>query len=347
MTSNALAWALRAGLCLAALATPLLDMDGYGAGSPGSALAEEDSGAEKEAFDAAKALGTVEAWDAFLSHYPKGFHADLARAYVKKLAEPGGDASSAPVPTPVTAANPNDDFPVVAGSWGGIVRDGPGQQYRQLDSLSEGERITLTARTDVIENGYPWFKITYREGRSGYKWGGILCSTGQERPDLFKICPAEQNSQAGNKEPSSGCKDGGEWDGFRCRPAGYFDKEKVPDCSKGKVYSRKAGRCVDREEDEDKPAKKKPLVCGENYKLKNGKCVLQQNCGKNAYRSPEGDCYCTKGYKMQNGVCVWPQNKNGFEIAPWKKSGCKTWQSQCNQGNAKSCGQYEANCQVN
>src|SRR5689334_14448257 len=44
----------------------------------------------KGAFEAAKELGTLEAWNAFLAAYPKGFHADLARAYVKKLggAEP-------------------------------------------------------------------------------------------------------------------------------------------------------------------------------------------------------------------------------------------------------------------
>jgi len=39
----------------------------------------------KEAFEAAKELGTVEAWEAFIASYPEGFHAKLARAYIKKL----------------------------------------------------------------------------------------------------------------------------------------------------------------------------------------------------------------------------------------------------------------------
>ena len=39
----------------------------------------------KEAFEAAKELGTVEAWEAFVANYPDGFHAKLARAYIKKL----------------------------------------------------------------------------------------------------------------------------------------------------------------------------------------------------------------------------------------------------------------------
>ncbi len=48
---------------------------------------------EKQAFEAAKELGTVEAWDAFLSNFPTGFHADLARAYVKKLVAPANNSA--------------------------------------------------------------------------------------------------------------------------------------------------------------------------------------------------------------------------------------------------------------
>ena len=40
---------------------------------------------EKEAFDSAKELGTIEAWEAFLNAFPSGFRADLARAYVRRL----------------------------------------------------------------------------------------------------------------------------------------------------------------------------------------------------------------------------------------------------------------------
>ena len=49
-----------------------------------------ESVSAKEAFEAAKELGTAAAWDAFLESYPTGFHADLARAYLEKL---GGSAS--------------------------------------------------------------------------------------------------------------------------------------------------------------------------------------------------------------------------------------------------------------
>ncbi|MGE3625809.1 MAG: peptidoglycan-binding protein [Hyphomicrobiales bacterium] len=53
---------------------------------------------EKEAFEAAKELGTIEAWEAFLNNFPDGFRADLARAYVKRLATEGGPGSGGPPP---------------------------------------------------------------------------------------------------------------------------------------------------------------------------------------------------------------------------------------------------------
>jgi hypothetical protein len=196
------ALALRVSVALAALVLPAIDA-GY-APWHGSAVAASDEDAEKEAFEAAKALGTVEAWDAFLTHYPNGFRADLARAYVKKLADqPQAAPSPSPPPGAARAGSANDDFPVAAGSWGGVLRDGQGQQYRKIGSLAEGEPVTLMARTDVMDNGYPWFKITTKSGQSGYQWGGILCSIGAERPDLFQTCPVGSASQNGTPKTSA------------------------------------------------------------------------------------------------------------------------------------------------
>ena len=216
MTPTSSALSLRICLCLAALILPIID-----AGQPmpsrhGSAFAQSAGLSEKEAFDAAKDLGTVDAWNAFLSNYPAGFHADLARAYIKKLTQ---EAQAAP-PSPSPAAG---ELPAPAGSWGGVVRDGPGKQYRQIDSLKEGEPVTLLGRSDELDNGFPWFKISFKSG-TGYQWGGILCSAGAERPDVFKTCPAASPETETKEEPR--CKNGGEWDGLRCRPAGYFDKAK-------------------------------------------------------------------------------------------------------------------------
>jgi hypothetical protein len=61
----------------------------------GRALAQPADVSAKEAFEAARELGTAEAWAAFLASYPAGFYADLARAYVKKLAGDGAAPSRA------------------------------------------------------------------------------------------------------------------------------------------------------------------------------------------------------------------------------------------------------------
>jgi hypothetical protein len=73
-------------------------------------------------------------------------------------------------------------------SWGGVVRSGPGMDYRKLASLEEGDPITLLEQTDVDMNGYPWFKIRYGGNKTGYQWGGIICPVGQPYPGTFEQC---------------------------------------------------------------------------------------------------------------------------------------------------------------
>lgn len=220
----------------------------------GRAIAEPSDSAEKDAFNAAKELGTVDAWNAFLGNYATGFHADLARAYLKKL----GDQ-------PAAAAPPADDFPAVAGSWGGIVRDGPGQNYRKVDSLDEGQPVTLMGRTDVVENGFPWFKIAYEEEGNGYQWGGILCSTGAERPDLYKICPPapskRQGSTAAKPVTQKACAAGRVLIDGKCiergAAAGY--------CGPG--YRPQGGKCV---QGYQAPKRKTPLSSEQTNAVKKG-----------------------------------------------------------------------------
>ena len=68
-----------------------------GSASPQAASAGSEDDAEKSAFDSAKELGTVDAWEAFIANYPSGFRADLARAYIKKLgASAPADISAMP-----------------------------------------------------------------------------------------------------------------------------------------------------------------------------------------------------------------------------------------------------------
>lgn len=145
------------------------------------------------------------------------------------------------MPEPASAGN--DDFPAQAGSWGGVVRDGPGKQYKKVDSLKEGEPVTLMGRSEMVEDGYPWFKIIYWGSRSGYQWGGILCAIGPERPDLFQTCPPGTANKTPTKAAPN-CPNGGEWDGLRCRPAGFFAKAKK--CPKGE-YLNQLGQCQPNE----------------------------------------------------------------------------------------------------
>ena len=198
---------LRLCCCLAAFAVPALDPIHLRYLGGSSALAG-DASVEKEAFEATKELGTVEAWDAFLSNYPKGFHADLARAYVKKLA--GQPAANTPRPGEADAVPVNNDFPVAAGTWGGIVRSGPGQSYKKQTSLAEGEPVSLMGVAPELDNGYPWFKIWYgpTNDTTGYMWGGILCAKGVARPDVYQMCPAgaKQAAAKASGKASGSCE---------------------------------------------------------------------------------------------------------------------------------------------
>ena len=121
----------------------------------------------------------------FIHEYPHG--EDWMQAYfaAEEQCKNNTDFGSNEPPADAGGA----DFPVAAGSWGGIVRTGPGQQYPRLTSLGEGERITLLENTGIVANDYPWFRIQYRGRREGYQWGGIICSLGDQVEGTFETCP--------------------------------------------------------------------------------------------------------------------------------------------------------------
>ncbi len=83
---------------------------------------------------------------------------------------------------------PSNDFPLEAGSWGGVVRSGPGREFSRLGSLAEGERITLIENTGVWTMTIAWFKIRYRGNRDGYQWGGIVCGLDKPIDGAFETC---------------------------------------------------------------------------------------------------------------------------------------------------------------
>jgi hypothetical protein len=85
-------------------------------------------------------------------------------------------------------AAPGFDRPVAAGSWGGVVRNGPGMEHDRVAVLREGEPVTLLYNTRIMRDGYPWFLIRLRDGRLGFQWGGILCRTGTAVEGVFERC---------------------------------------------------------------------------------------------------------------------------------------------------------------
>lgn len=95
-------------LLLSSAILPLESSGGLGFWRIGSAHAQTTG--VKEAFEAARELGTADAWDAFLKSYPTGFYADLARAYLRKIVE---DRGGAPAPA-ASHAQPAPQAPAAA-----------------------------------------------------------------------------------------------------------------------------------------------------------------------------------------------------------------------------------------
>ncbi len=79
-------------------------------------------------------------------------------------------------------------YPHAAQSWGGFVRSGPGETYKKVAKLKEGEKITILSQASApFFQNRPWFKIRYR-GRTGYHWGGIICPIGETIPGTYEVC---------------------------------------------------------------------------------------------------------------------------------------------------------------
>lgn len=99
-----------------------------------------------------------------------------------------GAASVSAQPARNRTAEARFDRPVAAGSWGGIVRSGPGMDHARLASLREGERVELLYNTGILRDGYPWFLIRFRGAQLGFQWGGILCRLEVPVDGLYESC---------------------------------------------------------------------------------------------------------------------------------------------------------------
>lgn len=271
------------------------------------------------AFESAKELGTADAWNAFLANYPKGFHADLARAYLKKMsnAAPGSAPGAAVTP----AANVAEEL-----------------SCSEVGSL-RSVKSEVPARVTFVNTSGMYRSISWIDGKGGFKDFGGLNSGEQLTIDTFVTHPWMIATGPGDClqvfRPVAGSS---------TVELHRLAADDGPSASPAKGSNKPPAKPV--EKTQTKPATKTPS-CGKNFKLSKGKCVAIQNCGKNAYRSSSGVCRCNKNYEMRGGKCQWKTDKNGFEVAPWKKPGCSSLQAQCNQGNGSACMKYEENCQVN
>lgn len=81
-----------------------------------SASISSETISEKEAFDSAKELNTIEGWEAFLNNFPTGYRADLARAYVRRIGRqttsPAPSNTSPPKQEMRTETEPKQELPL-------------------------------------------------------------------------------------------------------------------------------------------------------------------------------------------------------------------------------------------
>ncbi len=115
-------------------------------------------------------------------------------------AEPGSEAQTGGELPPPASGDP--ELVSAAGrSLGGVLRAGPGMQHARVGSLREGTPLTILRRTPEVMNGYDWFEVRTGDGRSGYQWGGIMCSEGTQVDGIFQVCQGRRpaNVSTGNQ----------------------------------------------------------------------------------------------------------------------------------------------------
>lgn len=78
-------------------------------------------------------------------------------------------------------------FGVSGFSYGGILREGPGVEFRRMGSLVEGEFIEVLDETGIWWDGYQWFRVSTPIG-TGFHWGGIFCTEGASVAGALDVC---------------------------------------------------------------------------------------------------------------------------------------------------------------
>lgn len=144
----------------------------------GQKVADASGGiSEKEAFDSAKELDTIEAWEAFLNSYSTGFRADLARAYVKRLSQnPAGGQEKTADTRPVPPRIPQSQPPMQQPTLSMLDMGAAGSSWLTGKRLVRREGVRLdTAR--VRSRGVElvtYCKDPSMSGGLGYRVGAVI-----------------------------------------------------------------------------------------------------------------------------------------------------------------------------
>ena len=85
-------------------------------------------------------------------------------------------------------ASAGDDAAIFVGySYGGVLREGPGMEFRKIASLREGDRVEVLENTGISFDDYLWFRVRTKKG-TGFHWGGIFCHEGGAVEGVFSKC---------------------------------------------------------------------------------------------------------------------------------------------------------------
>ncbi|MBI3702089.1 MAG: hypothetical protein HY242_16805 [Afipia sp.] len=256
----------RLALVLVFLFAPALTLGAFAQGQqPQPQISQAPT--EAEAFDSAKSLGTVEAWNAFVSNYPTGFRADLARAYIKQLS---GQTTSPPVAQlPAAPEQPAVELTC--------------DQQPTLRSRESKEAAKIRFKNDS-------------EGTIVLQWidfNGTLKEFGTIEPGAEKVFDTFLTHPWIAAYGEGSCRQI-----FLAAPGASLARIKP----QAELPKRTAPRPQQVRSDP-------PLRCAPNYKKVGNTCVLMQNCGPNATRTPEGDCFCNPGTHMMDGRCQIPRQQ--------------------------------------
>jgi hypothetical protein len=279
--------------------------------------------AEKEAFESAKELGTVEAWEAFLANYSSGFRADLARAYIKKLGS-GAPAEAASMPN-VSASKE--------------VPDPPCKNRKNLRSQvsDEATKITFINRSGGMRD------ILWLDFNGQPKHNAHLHDGEEAVFDTFVTHPWMITDGPGNclqiVMPHPGARvveivSAGADKAVTPKPTA----KKVTGCEEGyKLVKGKCKRITAREAPQGCPPGTKPVPETDN-------CVpivakSKSGCGKGQIKI-DGQCvakrdaatFCGPGYRLKGNSCVqgYAAPKPQLQLPTWQleaiSKGCRPGQ---------------------